>query len=40
MIVIMKKKGGRGRVISLPNSNEKLKVLGHLAQRKIGKLVK
>ena len=34
VIVIMKKKG----VIALPNLNEKLKLLGHLAQRKIGKL--
>lgn len=34
VIVIMKKKG----VIGLPNLNEKLKLLGHLAQRKIGKL--
>lgn len=38
MIVVMKKKGGG--VIALPNSNEKLKLLGHLAQREIGKLTK
>ena len=34
VIIIMKKTG----VIALPNLNEKLKLLGHLAQRKIGKL--
>lgn len=35
-----KKKKKVGAVIALPNSNEKLKLLGHLAQREIGKLTK
>lgn len=36
----MNKKKKKKRVTALSNLNEKLKLLGHLAQRKIGKLTK